>query len=132
MKTIFQILTILFSMNSAFLFANSSNDGNEKKEVKKVTIGICVNNPIQVAPLAIDLRTGSNLTANAEILIAKLVPVTPTEADFEECDDAAQVDISTLTYSIPKILDFEETEITTLPVLFAIAPAEPLEADFTE
>ena len=132
MKTIFQILTILFSMNSAFLFANSSNDGNEKKEVKKVTIGICVNNPIPVAPLAIDLRAGSNLTATAEILISKLVSVTPTEADFEESDYAPQADISTLRFSIPTILDFEETENTTQPVLFAIAPAEPLDADFTE
>ncbi len=132
MKTTFQILTILLSMHSSFLFANISNDGNEKKDVKKVTISICFNNSISVAPLAADLRAGSGLTANPEILIANLVPVTPTEADFEENDYAAKLDISTLTISIPTVLDFEETENTTQNVLFAIAPAELPEADLTE
>ena len=58
-----------------------------------------------------------------------LMPVVPVEAEFEEMSLASTVDVSALAPVVPAVADFEEIELS-VPDASTFAPKTPVLADF--
>lgn len=60
---------------------------------------------------------------------ADLMPVVPVEAEFEEMSSAAAIDVTALAPVVPAVADFEENELS-VPDASTFAPKTPVLADF--
>lgn len=67
-----------------------------------------------------------------EIITAKIAPITPKVADFEDAGLLNETNIGELAPVTPYIADFEEVELTSPVNVQALSPAPPVVADFVE
>ena len=130
MKSTIQILTLLLALNSALLFAADSTDYHGFSETKAGPPTSKKNS--HLALNTTNITEASASINNTAILIAKLAPVTPAEADFEETEDLTSVNISTLAPLSHTMPDFEETDDLLGSPAIPLSPCPPTEADFSE
>ncbi|MEI7500145.1 MAG: hypothetical protein WCK84_06810 [Bacteroidota bacterium] len=108
MKTKILLLTTFIALNASMIFAHNPEYNSMKLEF---TDGI-----EQMAP--------------PEIMIMKLAPTTPKEAEFEEENTFDLINIEKLAPETPKESDFEDTNLLNPVVIDKLAPTTPAEADF--
>jgi hypothetical protein len=130
MKSTIQLLTLLLALNSVMLFAADSTDFHGFSETKAGPATSKKN-----THLALNTNNITEVSAtinNTAVLIARLAPVTPSEADFEETEDISSINITTLAPSTHSMPDFEETDYLPASPATSLSPCPPSEADFTE
>jgi hypothetical protein len=111
MKTIINSLIAVWILSATMLFAGGADPNFSS---------------------GLPLSTGGNAFKlnNTEMVISKLAPVTPREADFEESVVMLQVTIRQLSPVTPKETDFEDADAIVTVASLQLAPVTPPEADF--
>ena len=132
MKSTIQILTLLLALNSAMLFAADSTDYHGFTETKAGPATGKKNSSSHIALNTNNTPDASALINNTAFIIARLAPVTPSEADFEETEDFSPINISTLAPSVYSMPEFEENEYLPASPASPLSPCPPTEADFSE
>jgi len=131
MKTIIHMLTIFLVVNSAIIFANTTKPVINKPVQSAMTMQTGMIDPVRIIPSGVESTDGTDV-GNAAILVAKLAPVTPAEADFEDTIFPAPVEISALAPTPHSAPDFEDAAVELDSVAADVAPSTPVEADFLD
>ncbi|MCX6305917.1 MAG: hypothetical protein NT040_13225 [Bacteroidetes bacterium] len=132
MKTATYTLIVLLTITTSLLFAGIVKPNSCKPGSAGMKAGIDLVTPLTVSPNLTGFSDGLESKNTNEILVSKLAPTTPKEAEFENGGLPVQIDINRLSPNVLKEAEFEETVDSGSLTRGILAPVPPAEADFME
>ena len=125
-------MIFLLTINAGLSFGGVVKHPSHVAGAAKSEATIQIKKETLPLPAMFDLIDGVEVKTSPDLLITRLAPTPPAEAEFEEITSAVQINPALLSPQVPMVTDFDDQVASSPEKPSGLEPVYPAEADFTE